>query len=147
MVSIKIQGINEIVKNFMKAPAVVEPLLQKGIDASQAILAKHTVKGVVPWKTGALVQTFKYKRSRLKGEWFPTRKYAIFVEMGTRPHIIRARNKKVLADKKAGIIFGKVVHHSGTRPNKFMERIAELSQPEITMLFKQVRRLIIKAVK
>ena len=46
--------------------------------------------------------------------------YGIDVEFGTDPHIIIAKNKKVLANKKKGLIFGKIVHHPGTVAQPFM---------------------------
>lgn len=46
--------------------------------------------------------------------------YAVFVELGTRPHIIRAKNAKVLADVEEGEFFGPLVHHPGTKANPFM---------------------------
>jgi len=46
--------------------------------------------------------------------------YAVFVELGTRPHIIRVKNASVLADVEEGKFFGPIVHHPGTKPNPFM---------------------------
>lgn len=44
--------------------------------------------------------------------------YAFYVEFGTRPHEIRAKNAQVLSDGKR--IFGKVVWHPGTEPQPFI---------------------------
>jgi len=42
--------------------------------------------------------------------------YGIYLEMGTRPHIIRPKNKKALHWVQDGAdMFAKVVHHPGTR--------------------------------
>lgn len=46
--------------------------------------------------------------------------YAVFVELGTRAHIIRAKNARVLANRRTGQVFGPVVNHPGTKPNPFM---------------------------
>jgi len=45
-------------------------------------------------------------------------KYAKYVEFGTKPHIIRVKNAKVLTDGKT--FFGKEVHHPGTKPEPFL---------------------------
>lgn len=64
--------------------------------------------------------------------------YAVFVERGTRPHIIRPRNTKALrfaasaagqrlsgsARRGAAVIFARVVHHPGTQAQPFMEPAA-----------------------
>jgi len=47
--------------------------------------------------------------------------YAIHVEFGTQPHIIRPKNAKALHWKSGGNdIFATVVHHPGTRPQPFI---------------------------
>ncbi len=47
--------------------------------------------------------------------------YFPILEDGSKPHIIRAKNAKVLANKRTGKVFGKVVHHPGTKPRKVLE--------------------------
>lgn len=42
-------------------------------------------------------------------------KYVRAIEYGTKPRTIRAKNKKVLADRKTGRVFGKRVRHPGTK--------------------------------
>jgi hypothetical protein len=53
---------------------------------------------------------------------FPVR-YAQFVHDGTRPHIIRARRKKVLKFKVgSAVLYRPLVHHPGTRARPWLER-------------------------
>lgn len=54
--------------------------------------------------------------------------YSSYVDQGTRPHIIRAVNSKVLANKRTGQFFGKVVHHPGTRKQPFFTDAVEGNQ-------------------
>ena len=61
-----------------------------------------------------------------------TANYAAAVELGTRPHIIRPRNKKALAFAPAGrrlsgsprtgssVVFAKKVNHPGTKAQPYM---------------------------
>ena len=50
--------------------------------------------------------------------------YALYVEFGTAPHIIRPKNAKALHWKSGGNdIFAKVVHHPGTRPQPFIRPV------------------------
>ncbi|AWN04227.2 hypothetical protein PBI_SOUR_26 [Gordonia phage Sour] len=52
--------------------------------------------------------------------------YAAAVEMGTRPHVIRARNASVLRfNVGSRTIFATEVHHPGTRPRPFLRNAAE----------------------
>jgi hypothetical protein len=46
--------------------------------------------------------------------------YALYVEMGTRPHVIRAHGDYSLRNRETGQGFGPVVHHPGTRPQPFL---------------------------
>ena len=56
--------------------------------------------------------------------------YAIYVEFGTPPHIIKPKNAKALHWKSEGVgprggkvkndVFAKLVHHPGTRPQPFI---------------------------
>jgi hypothetical protein len=51
-----------------------------------------------------------------------TRRYAEWHHEGTRPHVIRPKNAKVLrwTNKQGKSVFARVVHHPGTKPNRFL---------------------------
>ena len=90
-------------------------------------------KLLVPRRTGHL------GRSIVPGTLTPTHAqveartpYAVYVERGTRPHIIRPRKAKALAwggvRRLSGALargsapthFAKIVHHPGTRPHPYL---------------------------
>jgi hypothetical protein len=49
--------------------------------------------------------------------------YAAMVNDGTRPHIIRPKNARVLRFVVGGrVVYARVVHHPGTRANPFLDR-------------------------
>lgn len=48
--------------------------------------------------------------------------YAKFVYFGTKPHVIKPKKMKALANKKSGQIFGKSVNHPGTKANPYLEK-------------------------
>lgn len=96
--------------------------------------ATANAKRAVPVKTGNLRRTI---RPGGLTETFTivkaTAGYAAYVELGTRPHVIRPKNGKVLAwpakgsarlsgsTKRGGSrIFARVVHHPGTKPQPFL---------------------------
>jgi N6-adenosine-specific RNA methylase IME4 len=127
-------------------PSISAPIIQNAIVAAQAILAKFTNASTVPVKTGYLVQNWGFDIGTFMARWYPLATYAPYVEFGTAPHIIRAVNKKVLANAATGQIFGPVVHHPGTKANPFMERIIASSQPEINDLFGQALETITQTI-
>lgn len=49
--------------------------------------------------------------------------YAAMVNDGTRPHLIRPRNKQVLRFQVGGrVVYARVVHHPGTKARPFLDR-------------------------
>lgn len=132
--SVEIQGLSQLTAKLAEAPAIAAPILQRALSASQAILAKHTVKGVVPWRTGFLTQSFRAQMTPGMLRWFPTADYAPHVEFGTKPHVILPKNKLALYWPGAAHPVRKV-NHPGSKPNRFMERIIGESQDEINAMF------------
>lgn len=59
--------------------------------------------------------------------------YALFVEFGTKPHIIRPVNKKSLKFKgrDGGDVFAKQVNHPGTQPQPFIRNMFYHKLPRI----------------
>jgi hypothetical protein len=54
---------------------------------------------------------------------------AIYVIHGTKAHVITPREKAVLAFTPRGggnVVFAKIVHHPGTKPNNFLLRALKL---------------------
>jgi hypothetical protein len=145
-VIVEIQNLKELQMAFRQYPKISEPILQKAIVASQAIFAKHTLKNdPVPYRTGFLLQSFRFATGRLWARWFPTVSYAIYVHEGTRPHEIYPRNKRALYWEGAEHPVKRVSHH-GTKPNPFMEKIANKATGDINKLFIQALDLINKEI-
>lgn len=70
--------------------------------------------------------------------------YGIFVHEGTRPHVIMVKTKKVLANRRSGKIFGKIVNHPGTKANPFMQRAISNKKDDIGKEFENIIHDIIK---
>lgn len=116
---IEIQGMKELNFAFKNYPKISEPIMQKAVEATGAIFGKNTLKdNPVPWRTGNLLQSFRFKTGRLMARWFPTAYYAIFVHDGTK--------------------FQKA--------NPFMPAIIKKSEPEINKVFLQAQDLINKQI-
>jgi hypothetical protein len=84
--TIEIKGLDAMLSMYSKAPQVIEPILQKAIVKSTAILAEKTVPGNVPWVTGTLARSFDPAQiERLLARWFPRVEYARGVQFGMDP--------------------------------------------------------------
>lgn len=119
-IQVEIKDLERITQAFKRAPATVEPILQRALAASSAILAKHTLKGdPIPWRTGNLLHSFRATNARLETRWFPTAHYAIYVHEGTS---------------------------RGIQPNPFMPIILERSMREINEVFGQAMEQITQAI-
>ena len=143
---IQIPNIVPLQNAMRQYSSIATPIIQKAVVASQAILAKFTNPSTVPVRTGYLVQNWAFEISTLKARWYPRASYAPYVEFGTKPHTIVPVNKRVLANKQTGQIFGTRVNHPGSAPNPFMERIVAAAQPEITALFETALTQIMQIV-
>lgn len=84
IITVRIDNMPKIMAAFSRSPIIAEEEFQKPINMVPDILAKYTVPGTVPYRTGALIQTFQRDLSKLQARWFPTRFYAPYVEFGTR---------------------------------------------------------------
>jgi hypothetical protein len=142
---IQITGLAAITAAFQQYPAIAAPIIQRALSASQAILAKHTTKDTVPWRTGFLVQTFSSILSAGKLRWYPTASYARFVEFGTAPHMIYPKNAQALYWPGASHPV-KSVFHPGTKADDYMGRIVAASQEEINVQFGTALQLITKSI-
>jgi hypothetical protein len=99
--------------------------LPERIERSRKRLASmllQSIKDETPVRTGALQQSLHWvpvgKTDELWGLY-----YGQYVIYGTRPHIIKPKNKKVLRFVIDGdVIFAKQVKHPGTKPNDFRKK-------------------------
>lgn len=76
-----------------------------------------------PIRTGNLkrdIQIINYDKSSVTIGNTQTAPYAKHVYFGTRPHVIEAKNKKCLANKRLNKVFGKRVYHPGTKANPYL---------------------------
>lgn len=152
-INIKVKGLKELQSAFERAPRVMTEELSKAVTKSLFTLQSNAIKEAPANKEigqGARLRQsfFVLMKNKLSGKLYNRQPYAVYVHEGTRPHIIEAREKKVLANRRTGQFFGKVVHHPGTRPNPFFMRAIERSKPTIQRFFedaiKNVQKLFPK---
>ena len=137
----QIKGLPELTAAMASFPGIAAPILKSALSQSQGELAKNTTKSTVPWRTGNLTQTFRAELQDLMLRWFPTAEYAPYVQFGTKPHVILPKNKLALYWKGAAHPVARV-NHPGTKPNDFMGRILESSQPGIDAIFTTALQII-----
>lgn len=112
-------------QKFLKAH---QQMVQQELDAAGKIGADHPRQhATFKHRTHKLEKSTRYKVVRTRGghvvRLLNGRRYAPFIEFGTRPHVIQARRARALRFVAGGqVLFRKSVNHPGTRPYKFLWR-------------------------
>lgn len=85
------------------------------------------------FQTGQLSNSINYKLTDggFRSVITVKAKHGIFIENGTKPHIIRAKNCKYLRFKQGGEIrYAKAVKHPGTKANPFLQPAINSNAPQ-----------------
>ena len=125
-ISIKIQNIEKLAAAFKKAPALATAQFDKAIERT-ARKIEGDAKRAAPVNKGSGGGTLRQSiSSRMTGKARAVveskAKYSAYVDQGTKPHIIRVRNARVLANRRTGRFFGRVVNHPGTKANPYFSQ-------------------------
>ena len=143
--TIEVKGLDKFVASFRKAPKLTSDGLIGAIKTSVNLIRPIMVREA-PAKTGKLRQNIYARSNGLTGTVGPdlgATKYALYVHMGTRQHLIKPRTKKALYWKGA-LHPVKVVHHPGTRANPFVERTVDIIKDPVQQIFtKALNKILI----
>lgn len=150
MITLKIDGLDRIQNQLAEGKQNIGSNIRWAmVQAVNAV--KNTAQGKVAYKTGTLrrsiftdIQANGYKG--IIAQDFSVANYGIFIEYGTRPHDIIPVSKKVLADARQGIIFGKLVHHPGTMAQPFMQPALEDNLDRIKDLFAEAMFKVVRQI-
>lgn len=126
--AVRLEGQDALIRR-LKAIGEPKPLLR-----AIQLQTVREAKLLVPRKTGNLGRSIVPGDLSASSATVEARaRYAAFVELGTRPHTIRPKNKRTLAFPAPGSatlagrtkvggrrIFAKVVHHPGTKPKPYL---------------------------
>jgi hypothetical protein len=139
MIKVHLQGLSEAVGTLQRLPQAmekrtIERLSQVAYDSAQAGAGRHA-------KTGALFQSL-YNRlvpgGRAVGHDSQRAPHAVFVNLGSRAHDIRPRNKKALRWPAGGrFVFAKGVRHPGYVGDAYMIRAATDAVQEFAKIVDQ----------
>lgn len=127
MFTINIGGLQRSGKTFLAAlNREVDDAVESAGEHAKQHVERHSSFKRRSGSPHSLKDATEYKVVRLKSgrvvKVKSKKKTAAFLEHGTRPHIIRARRKKMLrfVAKGGGIVFARAVHHPGTRGTHFL---------------------------
>ncbi len=148
IVKVTIKNADEIKSAFKAAPERVSAEIGTAIGRIITSVENEAKREAPVNKQGGggnLRQSISSKMtSRTSGMVEVGSSYGIYVHEGTSPHIIRVRTKRVLADKRQNLMFGKVVHHPGTRANPFLQRAVDKQSSFIDREFEEAVERAVK---
>lgn len=146
MIEVNVQGIEAIRATFARLvpeaqAKVLRGLAQVAFDTAQRQVDTHT-------QTGALARSLRL-RSDGEGGWIighdqQHAPYAPWVHWGSRPHIIRPREKKSLrwpsgAGGKTGFVFAKWAKHPGFSGDPWLVQAADEAVRQFDAIVKRVK--------
>lgn len=127
-ISVDASGLRDLAGKFRKAASAGPDDLRTEM-AALGRRVRDTARAEAPVRTGALRSSIGY-RTAVAGATVTvtvqaTAKHAAMVHEGTRPHVILPRKGRFLRfPGKSGIVYARIVHHPGTKPNPFLKRAA-----------------------
>jgi hypothetical protein len=146
MITIKIEGLEELKRVFKGASEKVEGALKKAMEKSIFLIWRGAVGNIdkmTKTHSGFLKSRWGMKVSAFKSSLYPMVSYAPYVHEGTKAHIILPVIKKALFWKGARHPVKKV-QHPGTTPRPFLLRAVESSIEKIKKFFKEEIETIFK---
>lgn len=138
---VEIPQMPELIATLERAGGDAVPLMSAAVKNATTMI-QSLARSAAPHVTGTMQRSILEEATAETGRVYVDVPYGVYVEEGTRPHIIQAKNASVLANKKANLIFGRIVHHPGSKPNPFFARAIETAAAPINEIFNQVADII-----
>ena len=145
VIEINVAGLDAIRARFATLVPKVQAktlrgLAQVAFDTAQQQVDTHT-------QTGALARSLRL-RSDGAGGWIighdqQHAPYAIFLHFGTRPHLIKPKDKKALrwpggSGSKTNFIFAKWVHHPGYEGHPYLIEAADEAVKQFDAIVRRI---------
>lgn len=136
---LELKNAAELEKLFLAAPDIAAKEYRRGLERI-AIKVTQEARNSAPvaknqWGSGGghnLRQSINYTYDQSTGGYIvrADKPYAIYVDQGTKPHVILPKTKKILAwrGEDGKWIYAKRVNHPGTKPTHFFTDAVENSK-------------------
>jgi hypothetical protein len=140
-VNVTTQGLQLTVLADKFKPEIAQKLIER-----LTSIATLTMYAEAPYKTGRLANSIQKTVGDMTSSVGPTAPYTLYVTKGTAPHMIRPVNSKALAFKTSnGLVFSRLVHHPGTKPNPFIQRTLNIVTEDVQETFNDLWRENVEA--
>lgn len=149
--SIRIEGLDRLVADAEKVGGELPGLMRQAM-AKSVTMVKNSAREVrtdsFKNQTGTLRRSITGEvQSASRGRVYVASpaNYGIYVEEGTRPHVITPKGgKKFLAFKVDGrVVFARRVNHPGSKPYPFMEPAFRDNAPKILEEYSKLGQIVV----
>lgn len=140
MITVSITGVEgvqqQLARLVPKSEQAVLMLAERVHELAIAGAEKHR-------KTGAMVGSLGHGPTKIPGGWkngadLQRAPHAVFVHWGTRPHVIKPKNRKALRwASGGGFIFTRFVNHPGYKGDPFLINAANQAIREFPRMVQQ----------
>lgn len=150
MIAVKFRGLRQLQARFGKFPKEFRDIIGEAVlDGAEAVAA--SVRKEAPVKTGELREAISIRYRYPDEAWIfiaePAHTYALYLERGTRPHLIKPISAKALRIDVNGIVFAKYARHPGTSPNPFMRRGYQEAEDKVNQIFEKATEKAVRTLE
>lgn len=119
--SARLRGSRELRARLLAINGVFKPIGRTWADNTA-----DAARPMVPVKTGRLKKSIRRRNATMKRATVVAHYTAYFIDKGTVPHVIKAKNARRLVFQGRGgtTIFARAVHHRGSKAQPFREKAA-----------------------
>lgn len=145
--SAQIVGADSLIKFFKEMPDRVTKEMKNTLNTSARTL-RDTAANNAPYRTGNLkasLHTEDATEQKLEAKVGTDLVYAKAVEFGLPARTISVANKRVLANRKTGQIFGRIVHQQARKGSFYMKRAVESFNSVFKNNLKDMMERIVKS--
>lgn len=150
-ISIKIENLDALKAAFLKAPSIAAPLYGRAIEQTAFMIESDAKRNAPVNKQSGGGNLRQLISSRMTGKASAIveskAKYSEWVDQGTRPHIIRVKSARVLANRRTGQFFGKVVKHPGTRAQPYFTNAVQSGEKFISSELQTALQNILNSIR
>jgi hypothetical protein len=149
--SIKVEGFDELARYFKRAPQLTTTAVRKAVNTS-ALTVQRTARQEAPADRGKLRASIGVTFLNLGARVGPSARYAYDVHEGRRPGRVSGEEASQILDwarRKGlpGYAVLKSIERKGTRPNRFIERTAAMTQVRVQQAFDRAVDEVVEEVE
>lgn len=150
LLSVDVIGAKELSQAMQSVNSKAKQAIKNALNKT-AILVERKARSLAPHHHGGLWNSLHTEpavetQNNIEAKVGTNLKYALYQEKGTRPHIVRAINKKVLYSKEKNVFFGKQVLIPEMPGKFFMRKAKDETKPDMANNLEAAMKVIVSTL-